>query len=396
MVMKTKEESMKTTTTFRYTLLGWLGLVGLWAAGCNGGSAIASPTELPQTAVETHMPSPSSTATAELDFYTPFGETGSIWIFPNWDAHYYLLLDLETGQIHRIDGPEEQCTVPRDNGAKVFCEDPEGGLFVFDLLSGERLTMISENSLSSETTNNGQFLYYEHLDTTTGLYTIASYSIAADESKLLYQQTELEYKDRRWYSWAFSEDGERILVLHSVPGVSSIIEIPPGDLNYEIIDKSNETNGGLFVGSQSGNSLVYATEPNIFIGAPDTLYYIDLDKDEIRLLAEAIGNTGYSILPPVYSPDESQIALTTWRGSQICIIQVDTGSQVCRQLLPDSFYSYLVEWSPSGKSIAFVGENRNSPYETNLYIYSIEEDTLVILLEGIEKYSFNRSLIWIP
>lgn len=360
-------------------------------------SPSSSPTLTPKVLEATETLQLSPTATAKPDFYTPFGETGSIWIFPNRDDDLYLLLDLETQQIRQVDGPEEKCNVPRNETGLIYCEGSKGELFVFDLFSGERLTAIRDNSIRSWMTNNGQFLYYEYFDETTFLYTIASYSMIMDNSKVLFQQSEQEYEERRWQYWQFSEDGERIIVLQQGEGVANITGITGYNLSYEIIEESNQIEVSLLALSPSGKALIYAVQPSlpgIHPSFPDRFYIIDLEEGETRLLTQAIDFT-YWLYPPVYSPDESQIILTRGRN-EFCIVIVESGSQICRKVLPENYNYSTFEWSPSGKSIAFVGENRNSPYDANLYIYSLDEDRTVLLLTGIENYPNARSTIWIP
>jgi Tol biopolymer transport system component len=182
-------------------------------------------------------------------------------------------------------------------------------------------------------------------------------------------------------SAAFSEDGTMLTFAAKKGGKDDLLIIDPNknkDLKALSVPLSGVQTPTF---SPDGKKIVFSG----LDGGISDLFTVNLDGTELRRLT----NDKYADLHPVWSPDGKTIAFVTDRGPEtdfnnlrwgnlkIALYHLDTDKI---EILPgmDEGRNSSPQWSPDGRSIAFVSDRDNV---ANIFLYSLDDQQVYQLTD---------------
>jgi Tol biopolymer transport system component len=123
----------------------------------------------------------------------------------------------------------------------------------------------------------------------------------------------------------------------------------------------------------------YPDGPIVFIKDND-LYVMDIyGQNQVRLT-----NDSYFDDHPVWSPDGSKIAFTSYRNENGDIYIIDPLNGTITQITNDPSHDWQPAWSPDGQKIAFISD-RNDPGDlAEIFIYDLFTAQITQLTDSIQ------------
>jgi TolB protein len=311
------------------TLLGISSILAvlLWSAGCGGEAERTTPAGQAATANTTVATQPSTpeSSPAALDdnvLLIPWDEDGfgqyRLYLF-GMDGSAPRRLIPETAE---IDGSETQPAWSPDGRQVAFIGYRDGGVDLF-------VVNADGTDLRNLTNGPGHFVQPSWSPDGTRIAFVGStndgstiYIINADGSDM----RRLTRDDQHKSGPAWSPDGGRVAFVRSFPG----LPVPIDDL-----DSSRQEAAA----TQTAEAYV-----------PSALFTVNADGSDERLIATL---DGYAFLP-IWSPDGSQIALSTRLMEVEHAYVVAADGSGTRPLADERVYSSLPAWSPDGARLSVV------------------------------------------
>jgi len=349
-----------------------------------GNTQIPSPTarktqDIPPTVTLTNiLPSPTYTSTP-----IPLSDGSFLWIFDQ-DSSKYNRIDLGDGSLSIINLPTDCSSLILPGTNKVICSSGSY-TYVFDLLTEEKteLGATTHTALWFNISPNGRFLYYGFSDESYSAWTIKMYDLSMQTEKTLAENISSE----NWLELpVLSADGNHLVLSLWVESLDTrVFELGTGIEEYVQVGIDSPRATSDISWSPISLSFVYgATDINQeFIARPNYLFLANLETGKNRLLAQAPEGSLYNSFAGnfVWSADGKYIFAST--ENELCIIEIEDGSQVCHQIPESDNEIKALAWSPSGKYIAIGCLDK-------IYIFDLESGEFLNLLSDIS----GDSIFW--
>jgi len=331
------------------------------------------------TPVPTRTPAPTTTPLPVASL----AEKGLLLI---WDdrAKQYEVLDLNTGNSPRTIRWNSECEwelLPL--ATTTICEHQSGQQYLFDMIKETTQDLPIWNAKLIGWDPTGRFLVFTQ--GTADKLDIFSYDITANVTQTLALDIERQEQERWLTQPVLSADGQELIVVRGMSDQpsASVFEIARGGSEFRRIGLAEPPATWDIAWSPTSRQFIYgATDIKQEIGPrPNYLFIADVQTGKIRELGKSPDPLFFWSWSLEWSPTGKQIAVGLWGQAlkskpQACIINIDTAKQLCLPSLRSTNGSF-VGWSPSGEHIAFVDLDKN------LTISKPDGTEAVILLENI-------------
>lgn len=299
------------------------------------------------TPTATRLPSP---ATSGAVVRNPLAEGGTIWLRRWQGSADYLFYDLTTRLMGKREVPLD-CSDLRPNSMQVLCGGTTDQMYLWSLDIGERVDLSIPRVKHLEWTPDGKYIYYWTEDAHSP--DIRSLDLSTLATKTLASVPPVEERD--WLDTpVLSADGEHLVVARTVA---------PGETRLFEINRSNAALPGIEIAQPLvTRDLAWSpVTPRFVFGASDVnaefccstnfLYLYDARSARtVQLAAHEAFEEFFN--SEIWSPDGHNIAVV--RGSDLCVIDVDTGERRCHTVSSNNRAAIVFAWSPQGRHIAYV------------------------------------------
>ncbi len=352
----------------------------------------ATPTQIPpevtvQQSRRTSTPRPTATALPVASLT----EKGIIFIWDN-QAKEYEILDLNTGSLPRMIRWKPECEwelLPHTT--MMVCEHQSGQQYLLDILKGTTQDLPIHNAKLTGWDPTGRFLVFKR--GTADKSDFFSYDITADVTRTITLDINRQEQEKWLTQPMLSADGQKLIVVRGISDQpnASVFEITRMGAQFRQIGLSEPSATWDLAWSPTANQFVYgATDIEQEIGPrPNYLILVDTRNDKRRKLAKSPKLVFFWSWSLEWSPSGKQIAVGLWDPAfkttpQVCVIEADTAHQTCRPALRSISGKFLA-WAPTGKHIAFVDTT------ANLVISNSDGTEAIKLLENVPQ---DFLLLW--
>jgi hypothetical protein len=345
---------------------------------------------LPEATVQQPRPTSTPKPTATPLPVTSLVEKGILFVWDN-QAKQYEMFDLNTGNLSRVIRWTPGCEWEMLPHATVtVCENRSGQQYLLDVLKGSTQNLPIWNARLIGWEPKGRFLAFTQ--GTADSLDILSYDITANVTRTLALDIDRQEQNRWLTQPVLSADGEKLIVVRGISNQpnTSVFEIAKIGAQFRQIGLSELPATWDVAWSPVANQFVYgATDIEQEIGpSPNYLFLVSIQNGEIRELAESPQPVFFWSWSLEWSPTGKQIAVGLWdlafkSESLACVIDLDTVRQVCRPALR-SINGKFLAWSPTGKHIAFVDTAANlvvsnpNGTEAVTLVKNVPEDFLLV------------------
>ncbi len=339
------------------------------------------------------QPRPTSTLrpTATSLPVTSLVEKGILFVWDN-QAKQYEVFNLDTGNLSRTIRWKPGCEwelLPRST--VTVCENQSGQQYLLDILKGTTQNLSIWNARLIGRDPTGKFLVFTK--GTADKLDIFSYDITSTVTRTLALDIDRREQERWLTQPVLSADGQKLIVVRGISDQpnTSVFDIAEMGAQFRQIGLSEPPATWDLVWSPTANQFVSgATDIQQEIGpSPNYLILVDTRNGKIRKLAKSPEPVFFWSWSLEWSPSGKQIAVGLWdlafkTKPQACVIDASTAHQICRPALR-SINGKFLAWSPTGEHIAFVDA------AANLVVSNPDGTEAVELLENVPE---DFLLIW--
>jgi Tol biopolymer transport system component len=306
--------------------------------------------------------------------------TSTLWIYYE-DQHEYYVYDFEAKSFSFVKGPPANCVVfPLINSLNVECSS-DGHASLYNLLSGERTALAIEGADHIwQQASIPELLFYLKRDINLN-EDYFSYNMSSGESKYLLTLPHGGFETLP----QFSSSGDYVVAVRN----DEVIKIDLGTGEYTT----------LFSGDERVTFDINwsPTLPVVAFGATDDLWQeIGERANLIYLLEPETGNVE-RLFPteelqsyfeeggwPIWSPKRNEFIGRAYTrlyvlnvNGEVLLIQSETSTEEA-----GNYRFGSIQWSPDGEYIAFIEYPNGYSKNSNLVIYSMNENQLIEVIEN--------------